>query len=74
MNLSKQFSLRVIPNSSRNELAADGEHLRLYIHAPPEKDKANKEVIKFFKKEMRVKVEIVSGLKSRDKIIRVLEG
>ncbi|MBI4980435.1 YggU family protein [Candidatus Woesearchaeota archaeon] len=66
------LALHVTPHSSRNELIEEEGKLKLYLHAPPEKDKANKELLKFFKKELGLKVEIISGLRSREKVVRVL--
>ena len=68
MNFPKQFSLRVTPNASRTELKEENGKFRLYLQAVPEKGKANAAVIKFFKKELGIKVEIKSGERSRDKI------
>ncbi|PIN74121.1 hypothetical protein COV20_00715 [Candidatus Woesearchaeota archaeon CG10_big_fil_rev_8_21_14_0_10_45_16] len=70
--INKTLSLKVIPNSGRNELIEENNSLRLYIKAIPDKNKANLEVIKFFKKEFNLRVEIVSGLKSREKRLKVL--
>ena len=74
------LKIRVVPNSSREELVGEmregdtgAEGLRLYLKARPEKGKANLAVVKFFKKELGLKVEIVSGLKGREKVLRVLE-
>ena len=67
-----RISLRVTPNSSRTELIEEEGKLKLYLKAVPEDNKANQELIKFFKKECNLKIEIVSGLKSRDKILRLL--
>ncbi|MEK6938620.1 MAG: DUF167 domain-containing protein [Nanoarchaeota archaeon] len=66
------ISLRVTPHSSHTELIEEEGKLKLYLQAIPEKDKANKELIHFFKKELGLKVEIISGLRSRDKNIRLL--
>ena len=68
------ISLHVTPHSSRNELIEEEGKLKLYLHAPPEKDKANNELIKFFKKEFKLKVEIVSGMKCREKVVRILSA
>lgn len=72
MKLKDEFSLRVTPNASRTELKEEDGKLKLYLQAVPEKGKANAAVIKFFKKEFNIKVEIKSGERSRDKVIRVL--
>ena len=72
----KDKVLRIIvkPNSPKSEITAvDGARnaLRVSIKAPPDKGKANKEVIKFFSKLLKKKVEIVSGLKSKEKMLRI---
>ena len=72
MNLPLKFSLRVTPNASRTELKEEDGKLKLYLQAVPVKGKANLAVVKFFKKEFGIKVEIKSGERSRDKVLRVL--
>ncbi len=69
---SSLISLRVQPNAGRTELKEENGRLKLFLHSPPENNKANKELVKFFKKEYNLKVEIISGLKSRDKVLRVV--
>lgn len=64
---------KVIPNSSRTELKEENSILKLYLKAVPEKGKANKEIIKFFKKEFGLKVEIKVGEKSRDKVLEIVK-
>ena len=76
MNLSlyihnNLLHLKVIPNSSRNELKEENGQLKLYLHAVPEKDQANKELIKFFKKELGLKVLLKSGARSREKLLEI---
>ncbi|HLC91265.1 MAG TPA: DUF167 domain-containing protein [Candidatus Nanoarchaeia archaeon] len=63
----KTLHIKVIPNAKATRLEGD----KLYIKEPPEKDKANKAVIKFFKKQ-GYRVVIKSGQKSRDKVISFL--
>ena len=63
-----KIKIRVIPNSKKTELKDD----KLYLKSPPEKNKANKELIKFFKKKLNMKVEIIQGKKSRDKTLKIL--
>lgn len=69
---NNQFHLKVIPNSSRNDLVEENGILKLHLQAVPDKNKANMELIKFFKKEFGLMVEIVHGMKSREKIIRLI--
>ncbi len=65
------FSIKVIPNSGRTEIKEDNGQLRLYLKSLPDKNKANLELIKFFKKEFGLTVEIKSGIKSRKKVLFV---
>jgi uncharacterized protein (TIGR00251 family) len=67
------LKIKVIPNSKKEKLVEANGWLKLYLKAVPEKGKANKEVIRFFKKEIELKVEIKSGEKSRDKVLRILK-
>ncbi len=64
--------LKVIPSSGRAELKRENDRLKLYLKAPPEKNKANLELIKFFKKEYHLVVEIKSGATSREKVLRIV--
>lgn len=70
---NNQFHLKAIPNSSRNELIEENGILKLHLQAVPDKNKANLELVRFFKKELGLRVEIVRGMKSREKILRILE-
>jgi uncharacterized protein (TIGR00251 family) len=65
------LSLRVTPNSSRTELIEEEGKLKLYLKAVPEDNKANLELIKFFKKEFGLRIEIMSGEHSRVKRLKV---
>lgn len=76
MNLDKHIKnnrilLRVIPNAKKAELIEDNYQLRLYLKSSPEDNKANKELIKFFKKELNLNVIIRSGQKSKDKVLEI---
>ena len=66
--------VKVIPHSSKNKLIQKEGKTILYLQAPPEKDKANKALIKFFKEEFNQRVRIVSGLKRREKVIEVIRS
>ncbi len=59
------------PNSPKNQILGFDENkkaLRISIKAVPEKGKANQELVKFISKLLKKKVEIIKGLKSREKI------
>ena len=77
MNLTNHIhnnllKIKVIPNAKETKLVEENNRLKLYIKAVPEKDKANRELIKFVKKEFNLRVEIKSGKKSREKVLKIL--
>ena len=69
--------LRVHPGAQRNQI--EGPHgisLKVRIKAPPVDGKANKELLKFLSRILRIRIrelEIVRGLKGREKTIRASE-
>jgi uncharacterized protein (TIGR00251 family) len=71
---NKTLKILVKPNSPKTEIVKwdkDRGALRVNVAAPPEKDKANKELIKFFSKQLKKKISIISGAKSKEKLLRV---
>lgn len=69
------FKLVVKPGMQRTEfLGFDSERraFRMNLHARPEKGKANMEILKYFRKEFKKNIEIVSGTTSREKFVRIL--
>jgi len=46
--------------------------LVMQVHAIPEQNKANIEIIKFFSKQFKTKVRIVKGLTNREKLLEVI--
>ena len=72
------LTIRVTPRSRKTEFSGilDDGTLRIRISAPPREGKANKELIKFLSKILKVRkkqIEIVAGEKSLDKIVSVLD-
>lgn len=70
-----QFSAAIQPRASRNEISGvlDGA-LKIRLTSPPVEGAANKACIKFLAKRLGVsqsRVDIVGGLTSKNKIIRV---
>ena len=61
--------IKVIPRASRNRVLIREGEVVVYVTAPPEKGKANKKVLKLLKKLTGANVKMVSGEKSREKII-----
>jgi len=71
--INNQLKIIVKPNSKENEIKdydANKKALRINIKAKAEHNKANVEIIKFLKK-LGYNVEIVKGLKSKEKILRI---
>lgn len=70
------LSLKVIPNSSKNELTKSDSGLRLKITAPPVDNKANKFVVAYLSKLFKVpktSIKILRGDTSREKSL-LFEG
>ena len=70
------LEVRVHPGASQTRFKQriDDTTIKLDIAAPPEKGKANKELIRFLSKELNVSkhhVEILAGETSRSKIVKV---
>ena len=69
------FWLKVKPRSARERLAYDSTgELRLELHAPPTEGEANEACVYFFARALRLPqacVTIISGRKSRRKLIRI---
>lgn len=60
------------PNSPKTEIVGWDESrsaLRVNVHAKPEDNEANVEVVKFFSKLLKKKVVIKSGTRSKEKLL-----
>jgi len=57
----------VKPNSQRFEIAVDDDEIVVFCTEQPVKGKVNKELVKEFSKLFHAKVEVVSGLTSKQK-------
>ena len=69
-----KFRILVKPNVDENKIESFGierSAFRISIKAKPQDNKANIELIKFLSKTLKKKVKIISGLKSKEKIIQV---
>jgi uncharacterized protein (TIGR00251 family) len=70
-----EVPVHVQPRARRTELG--GVHngaLKLKVSAPPVDDAANRAVVEFFSEMMgipRSRIQIIAGLKSRDKVLRI---
>ncbi len=69
---ARYLKIIVKPNSDKNKIInydEDRNELKIEIAAPAEDNKANIEIIKFFRKLTRKNVRIKSGLTSRNKLL-----
>jgi len=74
MDIPNKFKIIVKTNAKKNEVLGYDkikEAYRISIKEKAEDNRANKEIIKFLSKLLKKKVRIVSGLKSKEKIIEV---
>lgn len=67
------LSVKVIPQAKENKITKSETGLKVYLQAVPEKNKGNRALINFFKKEFGLKIKIVQGLKSRKKQLRIIK-
>jgi uncharacterized protein (TIGR00251 family) len=66
--------LNVRPNSKKANIVENGKFLMINLRSKPVKNKANKELINLLKKKLNIsskQVQIVAGLRSNDKIIKL---
>jgi uncharacterized protein (TIGR00251 family) len=72
------LAVRVIPRSSRNEIAEilnDGT-IKIRLAAPPVEGRANQALVEFLSEVLevpRTKIDIVAGANSREKLVSVLD-
>jgi len=69
------INIKVEPRSSRSGITGSyGDGLKVRLTSPPVEGKANKELIEVLAKEFRIRkkdVEILSGEKSKNKIVKL---
>jgi len=70
----KTFKVKVIPNAKKNEVIMEEGKLKVYVNVPAKDGKANRALIDILADFFNVKkrdVKIVSGEKSREKIVQI---
>ena len=72
---ASRFKVIVKPNSRENRIGFDKAKnaYLVQISARAEDNKANIELIKFLSRQLKKKVRIASGLKSKQKIIEIID-
>ena len=71
-----KIQVKVKPNSKTEELSHEGDSFMVKVKEPPKEGKANQTVIKLLAEHFgvpRSQVRILSGSRSRDKVIEVEE-
>lgn len=69
-----RIDVKVVPSSSRQQVVDEKGKLKVYLHASPDKGKANKELIGLLARHYDVAqscVTIVQGLTSRKKVVEI---
>ncbi len=69
-----EFQLRISPNASKNEVIKTSESVKVKITAPPVDGKANKCLIEYLSKLLRVpktSIVILRGETSKDKTLLI---
>ncbi len=69
-----KIKIKVKPRSKESKVVEADDFLKVFVKSPPEGGKANEEVIELISKYFGVKkssIRIVSGFKSREKIVEI---
>ena len=72
------IKLRIVPNSSKNDIVLEDEFIKVKITAQPIENKANKALVEFLSKRFKVPkttIEILKGDTSKEKslLFRVID-
>ena len=66
------LKLKIVPNSSKNDIILEDEFIKVKVTAQPVENKANKALVEFLSKRFKIpktKIEILKGDTSKDKTI-----
>lgn len=66
--------IKIIPNSSRNEIFFDGDILKVKVTAQPVENKANKALIEFLSKKLKIaksNIQIIKGELNKEKTLLI---
>ena len=70
-----KIQVKVTPNWNKDELSRDGDKFIVKVKEPPREGRANRAVVRLLAKHFGIpqsQVRIISGFRSRDKVIEVL--
>lgn len=66
------LNVKVIPNASTTEIREImRDTVKIAVAAPPDKNKANKELLRFLKKDYNLRARIKSGATSHEKVLEI---
>ena len=66
------IQLKIVPNSSKNEIILEDEFIKVKVTAQPIENKANKALIEFLSKQFKIpktKIQILKGETSKEKTV-----
>ena len=69
-----RIQIKVIPKSSRQDLKMEGKTLKVWLHAPPEKGKANQELVLILAKKLHIpksSIQIIKGESTKNKLVDI---
>lgn len=66
-----RIEIRVVPNSGRFLIRRKDGEVRIFLKSKAESNKANIELLKELRKMLKKEVMLVSGAKSRKKILEI---
>ena len=61
-----------MPNAKKDEIIK-GEPLTVRVKAPPVRNQANEAIIKLLSKHFNARVRIISGMRSKNKVVEIEE-
>ena len=73
--VNNRLHISVKPNAKKTEVLSYDSITRIVkiaVAAPADKDKANKELLKFVSRQLKKKVAFVSGLRSKEKVLEII--
>ncbi len=70
--MAKKIQVKVVPNSRMDEVV-DGDPVIVRVKEPPERGRANQAVVKLLAEHFNSGARIVSGHKSKRKVIELTE-
>ena len=72
-----KIQVKVKPNAKTEEISQKGDNFMVRVKEPPKEGRANQAVIKLLAEHFGVpqsQVKILSGFKSKNRVVEILEG